>query len=351
MPVFTFIPSRDRIAKFGALAFWLSSFPTFAVDIPFSGGAAELQQAINDAPENATIVCDSKRRLVISKTIFIKKAITLKGLTARLPEKLGRTQMIVVEAEGVTLSGIELHGNYKTVSQDDRAPLIWLQKSRFTIEGCKFYDATKDGIMVTPIDGAGDIVGGSIRDIEAFRMGRDAVSISGGNKGEKVRNVTVENVRLKVGYLRGAVEVSDGTDNITVRDVYAEDARYAIDVQDHKGDSAANTNIVIEDVEAVNCRHIIRTANSSRGHANPTLRNFTGRNCESPVQISNTKNVTIEGLKLECKSDSKSPPINLRNCQGVSLRKVVIHGLPKAVEAVRKSGCKDVKIEGLSRRL
>jgi len=37
MPVFTFSPSRYRIATFGAIALWLSSLPTFAVEIPFSG--------------------------------------------------------------------------------------------------------------------------------------------------------------------------------------------------------------------------------------------------------------------------------------------------------------------------
>ena len=35
------------------------------------------------------------------------------------------------------------------------------------------------------------------------------VSISGGNKGLKVRNLVVENIHLEKGYHRGAVEVSD----------------------------------------------------------------------------------------------------------------------------------------------
>ncbi|MGH9842946.1 MAG: hypothetical protein ACREEM_29770 [Blastocatellia bacterium] len=72
--------------------------------------------------------------------------------------------MLVVAEEGVTLRDIELHGNYDSVSQDKRAPLIWVQKSRFRIERCKFYDGSKDGVMVTPVNGGGDIVqGGLIR--------------------------------------------------------------------------------------------------------------------------------------------------------------------------------------------
>ena len=223
--------------------------------------------------------------------------------------------------------------------------MIWIQKGGFTVERCTFYDSTKDGVMVTPLADAGDIVGGVIRDIASFRMGRDAVSISGGNEGQKVRDLTVENVSLKVGYERGAVEISDGTDHITVRNVSAADAVYAIDVQDHGGKSAANTNIVIEDVEAVNCRHIVRTANSPRDHAGLILRRFVGHHCERPIQISHTRNVAIEGLELTFKAGSKSSPIHFKNCQEIRAGKIVIRGLPEGVNAVLQERCEDVKIE------
>lgn len=323
--------------------------PVHGDDIQFSGDAADLQRRIDEAPEDATVLCDDQRCLVISKTITIRKPLTLKGLKARLPDTLGRTPMIIVAAERVNLENIELHGNFDTVSQTERAPMIWVQKGRFSVRHCSFHDATKDGIMVTPVQDGDDIVDGSISDIQAFRMGRDAVSISGGNKGQKVRNVTVENVSLKRGYLRGSVEVSDGTDRITVRRVYAENARYAIDVQDHKGDSAANTNILFDDVEAVKCQHLIRTANSPRGHAHLTLRKLTARNCDAPVQISNTKHVTVEDLTIECKPESSQPPISLKNCQLVTLKRVAIKGLPTTVEPLRKNGSTDVTIDGLTR--
>ena len=173
--------------------------------------------------------------------------------------------------------------------------------------------------MITPPEGGRDIVGGEVRDIKAFRMGRDAVSISGGNNGLRIRDVTVRNVRLERGYHRGAVEVSDGTDNISVRDVYAEDAVYAIDVQDH-GKPSTDTNISIENVEAIRCKHIIRTANGPRGHDHLTLRNFLGKECTLPVQISFTKHVRIEQLKIENHIDRKSPPIRLQSCDDVLLK-------------------------------
>jgi len=316
--------------------------------IKYSGEEGSLQQVIDAAPLGATVVCDTRKQLELSSPLTIKKTIALKGLNARLPKKLGRTSLIVVNAEGVTLSDIELHGNYDSVDQKDRAPLIKIHMGNFRLERCKFYDSSKDGVAVYPENEGDDIVGGTIRDIEAFRIGRDAVSISGGNRGLRVRDVTVENISLKKGYLRGAVEVSDGTDNITVRNVYAEKCPYAVDVQDHGKGSAANTNVYIENVEAVRCRHIIRTANWDLGHANLTLRNITGKRCQEPVRISNTKNVTIENLRI-LDHQSKEAPISLRNCQGVNLKNVTIESIHSINQPVRMAGCKDVKLTGVTK--
>jgi len=326
--------------------------PTFK----FTGGEMDLQALLDKAPEGAVVVCEQAEPLVVARTITITKRMTLRGLKARLPEKLGNTPLMVVEAKGVRLSDLEMHGNHDSVSQKDRAPLIHIKAGEFRVERCKFWDGTKDGINVTPDDGAGDIVGGVIRDIEGFRMGRDLVSLSGGCGGQRIRNVTVENVSLKKGYLRGAVEVSDGADNITVRHVRAEDAVYAIDVQDHgavqKGKpkpSAPNTNVTVEDVTAVSCKHIIRTANRPLGHANLTLRDFTARNCTDPVLISNTTHVRIRNLTIINEPVAEKPRITLRNCDDVELNNVKIIGLKDGAEAVAKQNSINVRIEELTR--
>jgi len=314
----------------------------------YTGNGADLQHVIDTAKRGSTVVCDPEVQLELSEALLITKRMTLKGLNARLPRGLGRTSLIVVDAEGVALTDIELHGNYDSVDQQDRAPLIRIRKGGFRLERCKFYDSSKDGVEISPQSGDADIVGGIVRDIEAFRLGRDAVSISGGNKGLKVRNVSVENVSIKKGYFRGAVEVSDGTDNIRVRKVYAEDCLYAVDVQDHRGQSAANTNIDIEDVTAVNCRHIIRTANSPRGHAKLRFANLTGKNCEAPVRISNTEDVSIDGLRILGHASQKSPPISIENCQGVHLENVSIETAHFSDQPVRLKNCADVKLAGLT---
>lgn len=319
--------------------------------ITFTGGSvADLQALLDKAPTGAVVVCAQTKPLEVSTSIWLRKPVTLRGLKANLLPKVGKTPILMADAEKITLTDIEMHGNYDSVSQTLRAPFIHVKRGGFVIERCKFYDGTKDGIMVTPEKGTGDIVGGTIRDIEGERMGRDLVSLSGGNEGLRIRDVTVENINLKKGYFRGAVEVSDGADNIIVRHVYAEEAVYGIDVQDHGGSRGTNTKVVLEDVTAVRCRHIIRTANNPLSkHTDLTLRNSTGKNCRDPVSISNTTGVRIENLSII--ADQEIPTqsfITLRNVHHVLIRNATMKRPAKHIRAVTIIDCTDVKLEGVT---
>lgn len=162
--------------------------------IAYDGDGSDLQKVLDGAGPGAIVTCNARRKLEFSAPLVVKKSLTLRGIQAAVPRGLGKTSLIVVAAEGVTICDSEFHGNYDSVSQKERAPLIWFQASSFTVERCTFHDGSKDGINVTPVEDekGRDIVGGTIRDIKAYRMGRDAVSISGGNQGRRVRNVTVE---------------------------------------------------------------------------------------------------------------------------------------------------------------
>lgn len=316
--------------------------------IAFSGSPQSLQTTLNEAPAGSTVVCDRSSQLEISQSILIDKPLTLVGLNARLPDGLGKTPLIIVKSENVGLLELELHGNHDSVSQDVRAPLISISQGSFRVERCAFYDSSKDGIEVQVPQGGKDIVGGTIKDIKAFRLGRDAVSISGGVEGRKVRNLIVENVSMVTGYLRGAVEVSDGTDNIRVSNVYAKDCVYAIDVQDHRKECAANTNVSVENVMAVDCRHIIRTANSSRGHAQLAMRNFTGSNCERPVLLTNTQSITLDNLMIVGHKSSENPPIELQNCQDVRITNAQIESEHYVNRAISMKDCSHVQFSGLA---
>src|ERR1044072_5075250 len=79
-------------------------------------GAGDLQKVIDAAPPHSTIVCDHNREFTFSTPIKIEKPLTLRGLHARLPAKLGNTSLVIVTSKGVTISDFELTGNGDSVS-------------------------------------------------------------------------------------------------------------------------------------------------------------------------------------------------------------------------------------------
>src|ERR1041385_1235654 len=249
------------------------------------------------------------------------------------------------------MTDFELVGNGDSVPQKERAPLMAIYAGDFRVERGRFINSSKDGVM---IDGDGplheDLVGGVVRDIVGRGVVRDVVSISGSSgHGWKIRNVLVDNVRCYDSRLRGAVEVSDGTDNITVRKVYAESAVYGLDVQDHKEPGQSNRNVVIEDVYAVNCKHAIRTANSRKGHNNLTVRDITARQCTIPIQISHTENVHLSNVRI-LDHESGKPPIQMLDCRGVSVRDVVVQNALIKGAALQMENCDETLVDGFSLR-
>lgn len=309
-----------------------------------------LQQLIDTAPSNTVVQCDPNRLFTLAAPVFVRKPLTLAGLRARLPEKLGNTSLVVVESSGVAVTDFELTGNADSVDQADRAPLLVIRAGNFRVERGTFLNSSKDGVMIET-DGTNDqdLVGGVVRDVVGRGVIRDTVSISGSSgKGRKIRNVLVDNVRCYDSRLRGAVEVSDGTDNITVRKVYAESAVYAIDVQDHNQPGQSNRNVVIEDIYAVRCKHALRTANSRKGHGNLTIRDITAEQCVIPVQISHTENVNLSGVRVL--DHAGKPPIQITDCSGVSVRDVVVQNVTIQGAALFLQNCSEIVVDGLNVR-
>lgn len=299
----------------------------------YTGDGGDLQAVIDRLPAGAALRFPADRMLTLTRALVLRGPVTLIGLRARLPERLGRTSLLELRAEGIRLLDLELQGNYRTVPQSERAPLVAVTRGAFHIEGAVLRGATKEGINVTAEDQ--DVVGGLIRGVRAEEIGRDAVGLSGGNEGRRVRNIVIEDVVLRTSFLRGAVEVSDGTENVLVRGLDVADAMYAVDVQDHRGASAANTNIVVENVRAVDCRYLIRTDNSPRGHAGLVLRNLEGRRIEFPLALSHTVNAVVEQVTFLEPGDwarGDSPTVLLlANCQNVVVRGLRIADRPGPV--------------------
>ena len=179
--------------------------------------------------------------------------------------------------------------------------------------------------MVTPLPQYGDIEHGVIRNITSKGTVRDTVSIAGaGELGLFVRHVLVENIRAYDSSLRGPVEASDGSEYITIRDIYAEGCRYGVDIQDHSKKKQVNRHITIDGLHVKNSKMAIRTGNHDFGHDGLTIRNVTGSDWvadkEPPFRLDNTSNVHIENVRLYgCQA---GPCMRIRNSDNVTLRDI-----------------------------
>jgi hypothetical protein len=249
----------------------------------------------------------------------------------------------------VTITDFALRGNTDTVDQVDRAPLLSVRAGRFLIENGTFRDSSKDGVEVHGGEGRSEsIAGGVLRNLTGYNIGRDAVSLSGDAGGElPLRDILVENIRCFGSPRRGAVEVSDGTRNITVRTVYAEDCVYAVDIQDHGERGQVNRHIVVEDVYASRCQFAIRMAVRPIGHRNITLKDVTAENCLSspPLRLNHVDQLTVSNVRVT--DFTGESPLTVTNCDGVILRDVFIDRAQLEDVAIRIEDCNQVFVSGV----
>ena len=291
--------------------------------------AAELQAAVDRAAPFSLLLADRSRPVEVSETVRIDKPLTLVGLHMRLAPGLAKTPILEILSEHVRIRDFALIGNGDSVTQEDRAPLIVVRRGRFVIEDGQTDNSAKDGVMITPSSEFGDIEHGVIRNVTGRDTIRDIVSIGGrGHEGLYVRHLVVENIRSYGSRLRGPVEVSDGSEHITVRDIYAESSFYGVDVQDHSQEGMINRHILIDGVQVKDCVTAIRTANRDFGHDGLTIRNVSGQDFRAddrwrPVHVRNTTNVLIENVRISG-GPASGPWLVVENSDNVAIRNVTI---------------------------
>ncbi len=331
MFVLEFIPNLVRRSVLLAgitLASATTQF-TLAESAAIDVDASALQQEIDRAPAHSVLMADPSLQVEVDETIRIDKPLTLVGLNMRLKPTLAKTPILEVLAEDVRIRDFLLEGNGDSVEQADRAPLIVVRRGRFRIENGQTNNSAKDGVMITPVPEYGDIEHGVIRNLTARDTIRDVVSIGGrGHEGLYVRHLVVQNIRSYGSMLRGPVEVSDGSEHVTVRDVYAESSMYGVDVQDHSRPGMVNRHIVIDGVQVRGCVTAIRTANRDFGHDGLTIRNVSGDDFRSegqwsPVHVRNTRNVLIENVRLAGGPQDR-PWVYVQNSDNVTVRNVTL---------------------------
>ncbi len=189
----------------------------------------------------------------------------------------------------------------------------------------------KHGIVVRSMDG--DAEHGIISNIVSRNIRRDGISLTGyGVLGFFNRNILIENITAYGSNDRGAVEISDGNEQITVRNIDAVNCRYGVEIQDHKREGQINRGILIEGVAVTNTMSAINCNLSDYGHGNITLRDISGENWprrseyrfsdRSPVDIRNADQVIVENVQIRGNQDSFG--LSLRDSDTVMMRNVLI---------------------------
>ncbi len=301
-------------------------------------------EVIDDAPPHSTIWFDPSEPMTLEETIVIDKPLTLVGLHARMAEGLEPIPLVLVEAEGVRLTDFELHGNddWEDWLQDGRQPLVVIYAGKFSLERGSLSKASQHGILVRSNVLEKDIHNGVVRDLLVRDLGRDGVSLEGRPEGS-ISNMLVENVQVFGSRLRGAVEACDGTDNVTFRNIYAEDCAYAADIMhDHGNDYEVTNNHAIEHVHAVRCQNVIRTANNDLGHTGVTIRDVTAEQCRMPVSVSNTAGVLISGVRVRGHEGDR-PVVAVSNCRGVLVNDVMLLSGELDMDAIMDRDCEGVR--------
>jgi len=216
--------------------------------------ATPLRDQITSAPADSELLAPAGGcEWAVFRTIKISQpGIILRGVNVRLQAGYART-IFAVEGDRFSMYDFVLTGNRGSIWDKLRQSMVVLRGSNFHLERGQLINSSRDGISVGTSK-TRDIDGGVIRDILGIRNGRETVSLSTAkNGGPRTRNIVVDNIRSYRSSARGALEVSDGVENIIVRNIYAEDSFSALGIQDHKEPDQANKNITISNVFAKNC--------------------------------------------------------------------------------------------------
>ncbi len=315
----------------------------------------DIQGAIDAAQPGDTVIGDPNRLIVVDETITVEKPLTITGLHVKLIDGLDNTNIMLVTADGFRLNNFHIIGNRETVEHQNRASLVVIEANDFVVEQGTIEESSEHGIEISA--NGRHVKNGAVRDIIGHNIGRDHVSLQGtGEEGYFVKNVVVERLRAYGSPTRGAVEVADGNTNVVVRDVYAEDCRYGVDFQDHvkQGMGQTNLRVIIENIFVRRCSHAVRSATAAgMGHRNLTIRNISGEDwidgsgegkMAQPIVVNHVDNVLIDNVDIMGDGETIYAGFLILNSNNVKINNVTMDQVSVYREGILVENCSDVHV-------
>ncbi|KAJ8906831.1 hypothetical protein NDN08_003317 [Rhodosorus marinus] len=323
--------------------------PTFAAGVIVQLDCArDLGEQIETAEVFSELHGDGSCTWYVSKPIKVLVPMTIRKLRVVLRSSEG-IPMIKILARSVTMTEFELIGNNKMVAGTAREALVQVFKSAFHIARGTFRNSTKDGVQVRSIAGAPPITGGVLRDLVGRHNHRDLVSLTTLDGGKSLtRNIVVENIRAYGSRDRGAVEISDGVEDIFVRSVYAENCYYAVSIQDH-GVSELETirRVFVSNVVAVRSHFAVVSQVESIRHGDVSISRVIAKNCEQALELKNLDWVRVDDVRVIAASTT-GYPVEIKNCKDLKIRDVSFVGGGQARGAILIADSTNVRIAGIT---
>eukprot|EP00189_Rhodosorus_marinus_P004428 CAMPEP_0113964236 /NCGR_PEP_ID=MMETSP0011_2-20120614/7015_1 /TAXON_ID=101924 /ORGANISM="Rhodosorus marinus" /LENGTH=320 /DNA_ID=CAMNT_0000976491 /DNA_START=97 /DNA_END=1060 /DNA_ORIENTATION=- /assembly_acc=CAM_ASM_000156 len=284
--------------------------------------ARDLGEQIETAEPFSELHGDGKCTWYVAKPIKVLVPLTIRKIRVVLKSSKG-IPLIKILARSVTMTDFELVGNKHLVAGTAREALLQVFKSSFHIARGTFRNSTKDGVQVRPTAGGFPITGGLLRDLVGRHNNRDLVSLTTADGGSGVtRNVVVENVRAYGSRDRGAVEISDGVEDMFVRSVYAENCFYAVSIQDHGVSKLeAIRRVFVSNIVAVRSSFAVVSQVQSIRHGDVSISRVIAKDCEKALELQNLDWVRVDDVRVIAPSTT-GYPFEVKNCKDIKIRDV-----------------------------
>ena len=101
--------SLVTLAVAGALGMVRAVDATEPAPVKFTGGSsAAFQTLLDQSPTGAVIVCEQTQPLLVTSSLLLVKPVTVRNLKAGLAPAVRRAPLLVVDAENISLIGLDL---------------------------------------------------------------------------------------------------------------------------------------------------------------------------------------------------------------------------------------------------
>mmetsp|Transcript_23156 Transcript_23156/g.92535 ORF Transcript_23156/g.92535 Transcript_23156/m.92535 type:complete len:416 (-) Transcript_23156:289-1536(-) len=336
---------KMKLVLFSLICFIPAFVSGIAIPLDCSKG---LKDQIENAEAYSEVIGDGRCVWHESKPILVLKPMTIRTIRVVL-NSTNPVPLLRIFAKSVTITDFELVGNNMVISDSRMEALMQVFRGGFHIARGTFRNSTMDGVTVRSIYGGPPITGGVLRDLIGTGNNRDLVSLSTGNGGQATtKNIVVENIRAYGSRDRGAVEISDGVEDIFVRNVYAIDCYCAVSIQ-NRGRSELQTirRVFVSNVIAVGSDFAIVSRVESIRHGDVSISRVIAKNCRKALELQNLDWVRVDDVRVIAPKTT-GYALEIVNCKHLKIRDVSFVGGAEARGAIMVAESTDVRIAGIT---